>query len=113
MNTPPSDYEVGYRKPPQHTRFQKGQSGNPSGRAKTPDTLPDLLLRALNKNTAAAENGERRTTTKWQAVADQLVDKAVAGDLRAFREVVKLVPELVPKLPPGPEVIVTEGPVEV
>ena len=27
------DYEVGYAKPPEHTRFVKGQSGNPRGRA--------------------------------------------------------------------------------
>ncbi len=26
------DDEVGYGKPPRHTRFKKGQSGNPSGR---------------------------------------------------------------------------------
>ena len=25
-------YEVGYGKPPKHTRFKKGQSGNPKGR---------------------------------------------------------------------------------
>ncbi|HLY07588.1 MAG TPA: DUF5681 domain-containing protein [Rhizomicrobium sp.] len=29
-----SPYEVGYRKPPEHTRFQKGQSGNPGGKPK-------------------------------------------------------------------------------
>ena len=28
------DYKVGYKKPPLHTRFQKGQSGNPRGRPK-------------------------------------------------------------------------------
>jgi hypothetical protein len=27
-------YEVGYAKPPEATRFQKGQSGNPRGRPK-------------------------------------------------------------------------------
>ena len=27
-----ADYEVGYGKPPQHTRFRKGQSGNTRGR---------------------------------------------------------------------------------
>ena len=32
MNRP--DYEVGYRKPPGSTRFQKGRSGNPKGRPK-------------------------------------------------------------------------------
>jgi hypothetical protein len=26
------DYEVGYGRPPRHTRFAKGQSGNPRGR---------------------------------------------------------------------------------
>lgn len=30
----PSDYEVGYGKPPAETRFKKGQSGNPNGRPK-------------------------------------------------------------------------------
>ena len=29
-----ADYEVGYGKPPKHTRFKKGQSGNPKGRPK-------------------------------------------------------------------------------
>ena len=28
------DYEVGYRKPPQHSRFEKGRSGKPEGRPK-------------------------------------------------------------------------------
>ena len=27
--------EVGYKRPPQHTRFKKGQSGNPSGKKKS------------------------------------------------------------------------------
>jgi hypothetical protein len=27
--TTSASYEVGYRKPPRHTQFQKGQSGNP------------------------------------------------------------------------------------
>ena len=29
-DTPP-EYRVGYRKPPLHSRFKKGQSGNPEG----------------------------------------------------------------------------------
>ena len=26
-------YSVGYKRPPQHTRFKAGQSGNPKGKA--------------------------------------------------------------------------------
>ena len=29
-----ANYEIGYKKPPKHTQFKKGQSGNPSGRPK-------------------------------------------------------------------------------
>jgi uncharacterized protein DUF5681 len=32
MSKKASEYEVGYRRPPQHTRFQRGSSGNPNGR---------------------------------------------------------------------------------
>lgn len=34
MSDDDKPYEVGYRKPPKHGRFQKGQSGNPRGRPK-------------------------------------------------------------------------------
>ena len=38
------DYPVGRSKPPVHTRFKKGQSGNPRG--PRPKNLPALLIGA-------------------------------------------------------------------
>jgi hypothetical protein len=29
-----SNYEIGYGKPPKHTQFKKGRSGNPNGRSR-------------------------------------------------------------------------------
>ena len=41
-----TDYEVGYGKPPKHTQFPKGQSGNPKGRPKKRKTAKEVLEEA-------------------------------------------------------------------
>src|SRR6516164_8153933 len=63
---PKPDYEVGYRKPPRHTRFNKGQSGNPKGRPGGAKNLSTLLNEALNELVIVAENGGRRKISKRQ-----------------------------------------------
>ena len=52
-----SDYEVGYGKPPGHTRFAKGQSGNPRGRPPGAKSFTTLLDEALNERVLVEENG--------------------------------------------------------
>jgi Family of unknown function (DUF5681) len=54
------DYEVGYGRPPRHTRFVKGQSGNPRGRPPGAKNLSSLLGEALNETVIVTENGGRR-----------------------------------------------------
>jgi hypothetical protein len=88
--SPPSDYQVGYGKPPRHSRFQKGRSGNPRGRPKGVQSFARLVHRAFNEKVAIKENGERRIITKQQAALKQLVNKAASGDTRAICEMLKL-----------------------
>lgn len=92
MSGDDSDYHVGYKRPPKHTRFRKGQSGNSKGRPKTSESFGRLARRALGEKVVIRENGERRTITKLQAALKQLTNKAAAGDPRAIREIIKLQP---------------------
>jgi hypothetical protein len=91
-------YEVGYAKPPQYTRFRKGQSGNPKGRPKGLQSFARLARQAFNEKIAIKENGERRIITKLQAALKQLANKAASGDAAAIREVLRqaVIAEIVP-----------------
>ena len=88
------DYEVGYGKPPRHTRFKKGQSGNPQGRPKGSKNLPTLLSEALNESVVVAENGRRRKITMRQAIIKQLVKRSATADLRAMKILLDMVRDL-------------------
>ena len=79
------DYEVGYGKPPRHTRFTKGRSGNPRGRAPGTKNLKTFLIDALNELVVVTENGGRRTISKGQAIIKQLVNQSAKGDWRATK----------------------------
>ena len=83
MSETKRDYEVGRGKPPVHSRFKKGQSGNPRG--PRPKNLPALLVEALDEKVVVTIDGERREITKRVAVASQLVNKSTGADLRATK----------------------------
>ena len=75
---------VGYRSPPEATRFKKGVSGNPRGRPKGSLNVATVLTKTLRERVTITENGRRKTVTKLEAALKQLVNKAAAGDLRAL-----------------------------
>ena len=80
-----ADYEVGFGRPPKHTQFQKGRSGNPKGRRRGSRNASTLLDEALSERIIVAENGRRRKVTKFEVVLTQLVNKAAQGEHRATR----------------------------
>ena len=83
MSETKCEYAANYRKPPLHTRFKKGQSGNPRGRPKK--NLPTLLVAALNEPVFVTIDGERRKITKREAVITQLVNESAGANLRATK----------------------------
>ena len=79
------NYQVGYAKPPRKTRFEKGKSGNPGGRVKGSKNVSKLLLEALGELVVVNENGERKRSTKGEAMIKQLVNKGASGDARSIQ----------------------------
>jgi hypothetical protein len=88
------DYDVGYRKPPRHSRFAKGQSGNPRGRPPGAKNLKTLLSEALNETVIVSENGGRRKVTKRQAIITQLVNRSATADFRAIKILLDIVRDI-------------------
>jgi hypothetical protein len=87
-------YEVGYGKPPRHTRFRPGQSGNPRGRPKDAKNLSTLVHEALNEPVVVTENGRRRKVSKRQAIIKQLINRSAQGDLKAMQMLLSTMQEI-------------------
>jgi Family of unknown function (DUF5681) len=89
---PDGEYRVGRGKPPLHTRFKKGQSGNPRGPRRK--NLPALLVAALDEPVVVTTAGESRRITKREAVIAQLVDKSAGADLRATKMLIDMLKDI-------------------
>jgi hypothetical protein len=97
----PRDYAAGYGKPPLHTRFQKGRSGNPKGRPRGRKNMSTLLSDALNGSVIVVENGRRKKISKRQAIITQLVNKSASADLKATQILLAMLRDIESRADPG------------
>ena len=98
------NYKVGYKKPPLHSRFKNGRSGNPRGRPRGAKNFSTVLNDALNQRVVVTENGRRRKISKRELGIRQLVDKFAMAEVQATRLLLGLMLErerLVAAAPPA------------
>jgi len=81
---------VGYRRPPVNRQFKPGQSGNPRGRPKGSKNFPTMFAEAMSRPvTVRDKKGKIRTLSKQELMVEVMVNKALAGDPKAFAMVVQ------------------------
>jgi hypothetical protein len=87
-----SDYPIGYGKPPKHTQFKTGQSGNPNGRPKKGTTANEIALRQLRKKfTINLDGGKTRVVSLLEAILARHSFKAAQGDVRSTTLMLELI----------------------
>ena len=77
------NYEVGYGKPPKHTRFTSGRSGNPNGRPKGTRNFETDLKATLKAPVRITRNGKPRKVSTQEAMPRQRKRAAVKSHSKA------------------------------
>jgi|SRR5690242_12459069 Family of unknown function (DUF5681) len=88
------DNKVGYGRPPRHSRFTKGQSGNPKGRPQGRANTKTIVSRAINEKITVHEGEKPREMTKLEGLLQAHLIKAIKGDARSANLVIALVARL-------------------
>src|SRR5918993_995824 len=93
MKPPSPTYEVGYGKPPVHTRFRSGQSGNPSGRLKRTanERAKDIALQEAYRLVPVRDGDKIVKMPAIQAVHRSQIALAAKGNGPAQRAVLRVV----------------------
>jgi Family of unknown function (DUF5681) len=86
-----AESDVGFGKPPRHSRFKPGTSGNPKGRPKrNAAALGDITKNVLNTSVDYREGDRRKKATRHELMLKGLVKRALGGSVAAADKLFKL-----------------------
>lgn len=78
-----ADYEVGYGRPPRHTRFQPGRSGNPKGRPKGAKNEATIWRDIFARKVSIRDRGQLRKVSLLEAMLLKYTERALNGEAKA------------------------------
>jgi hypothetical protein len=89
-------HKVGYGRPPLHSRFQPGMSGNPKGRSKRSKgrNLLEDLQQVYLQDISVADGGSKRRMSAVVVLFEKLLRDALKGNAKATALAVKLAGDL-------------------
>ena len=82
--------KVGPGKPPRHTRFKPGQSGNPNGRPKGSKNFATILQQQLRKMVTITVDGKPKRLTVQEVIARRLANDSMKGTTKAMELLIRL-----------------------
>jgi hypothetical protein len=83
-------YEVGYGRPPKHTRFSKGRSGNPKGRPAGARNFSTDVTEVLKSPVKTRDGARLKTMSTQMAALLRLREQALKGDFKAMNRLLEL-----------------------
>ena len=89
-----ASFEIGWGKPPRHTQFQKGRSGNPGGRPRREpvDKLKTLTLQEAYRGILIKKDGGvGEPALAIEAILRSQIELAINGNVRAQRDILSAV----------------------
>jgi hypothetical protein len=90
MNVPPKEYVVGYGRPPEHSKWKKGQCGNPKRSRKcTAKPVAAMIDEFFASEIRVTEHGISHRRSAFEIIFLQLLHKATAGNTRALHVLTK------------------------
>ena len=96
--TPEAEYRVGPGRPPREFQFKPGQSGNPKGAKRKPQSIvidvKAMLEKALNASLRVRKGEKEIEASKLAIGLEQLANQFAKGDRYARRDVFELADRL-------------------
>jgi hypothetical protein len=89
-NNPIANYKVGYKRPPIHSRFKPGQSGNPKGRPAGSANAKTTVQRVMNERVSVRRGQKTSSITTLEAMVQAHAVKAIKGDSRSAGMVINV-----------------------